>query len=213
MKKIVRWVAEKLFSFLGLLLFSKIIFPVKEVKREKDKKIFHQIWTSVWQEEGYAHEGEPLPEIEAHYQLFDPYSTDILIWYLGIIPIGTARIIWPNNEVGLPVLNDFEVAPCWNGLVAEITLLTLKREWRGIIIPTLLLFRKVYKLTKEKGLDGIVMAADIRLFRFLRKMFPIKKIGKEKFYEGSITVPCCLIFSEAERIVESSNPKLYYFFR
>jgi len=36
MKKIVRWVAEKLFSFPGLLLFSKIIFPVKEVKREKD---------------------------------------------------------------------------------------------------------------------------------------------------------------------------------
>jgi len=191
-------------------IFLVFLFQVGEAKTRREKRTFHKIWTSVWVEEGYAHKDEPLPQIEAHYALFDEFSTDFLLKFLGVFPIGTLRLIW-ESEMGLPVLNDFKVTRTWEDSVVEFTLLTLKRKWRGLGIPPLLLWREGYRRARQEGV-GIVMAADERLWRALIRLFPFRQIGPSKFYEGSITYPAFLDFKEAERVLREENPKLYKFF-
>jgi hypothetical protein len=147
--------------------------------------------------------------IEDHYALFDSFSTDLML-YFGFIPIGTVRLIWDNESVGMPVLNDFEVRKVWNGRVVEPTLLTLGRRWRGWLhhLPSLILWSALYRRAKKEEMEGIVMAADMRLFHLLRKFFPFQQIGKEKLYEGSITVPAYMSLKEAEEIFPRTHPIL-----
>lgn len=194
----------------SLLVF---LFRVKEVKTKREKKRFRDLWTSIWLHESYAHKDEPLPKIEAHYALFDHSSTDLLIQFLGIFPIGTMRLIWENQGVELPTLHDFDVSKDWEGSVVELTLLTLKKEWRGLhLIPPLLLWREGYQRAKRSRMTGIVMAADRRLFRLLSRMLPFRQIGEAKFYEGSETIPAFLDLEEAKATLAEKNPQLLKFF-
>lgn len=189
------------------------LFRVKEVRWWWNKRAFRTIWTQVWIEEGYAYKEEPLSQIQAHYALFNEFSTDFLLSFLSIFPVGTMRFIRENSEIGLPVLTDFRIERNWEGRVAELTLLTLKKEWRGLKhIPPLILWKAGYQLAKQEGMVGIVMAADERLYHLLVRLFPFRQIGTEQFYEGSMTCPAFLDLQEAERIVAAKNPKLYKFF-
>ena len=113
------------------------------------------------------------------------------------------------------MLNDFDTDEHWNNNeIAEITLLTVKEKFRGYSrIAFLLILRRLYRFLKREGINEIVMAADKRLFFLLRRIhFPIRQIGKEKMYEGSITYPAYLDFRNAEEVMKRDNPLIYRFF-
>lgn len=180
-----------------LLWLANILFRVRETKDEKQRLIFRELWTTIWEEEGYSHLGEPLEKIAAHYAVFDAASTDLLLYFLWF-PIGTMRLIW-ESEKGLPVLNDFAIITDWSGPAVEFTLLVLRHEWRGLLhLPSLVLWREGYRWAKKKGVKEIGMAADKRLFRLLSRILPFRQIGPEMFYEGSVTIPAFLNIQEAE---------------
>jgi len=194
-----------------LLFFAGFLLRVKEVRSRKDKESFHRLWAEVWLEVGYAYGGEPLPEVEEYYAQFDPFSTDLLLLFLWF-PIGTMRLIWENEEVGLPVFRDFEVVKDWDKPVVELELLTLKPEWRGLAhLPSFILWREGYRRAKEAGCD-IVAALDRRFFHLLKRLFPVHQIGKERFFQGSITHPVFLDLAEARRVLAKKNPLLLRFF-
>lgn len=186
-------------------------FKFINVEEEGSRNDFRRIWRTVWIEEGYA-SSDNINEIEDRYCIFDKHSTDILFKY-GDKPIGTLRIIWDNDENGLPVLNDFEINQNFPVKLVEFTLLSLKKEWRGMShIPSLLIWKEGYQRVKNNGYMGILMAADWRLFLLLKKFFPFRQVGKGRLYEGSKTIPAFLNLYEAEENLLKNNPTLYKFF-
>lgn len=203
--RILRWLLLKLLK-------------VGRVRSDEERRIFHKLWTEVWVQEEYAHEDEPLHKIEFHYALFESHSIDLLLWFLGVIPIGTLRII-KQSSFGLPTTNDLEVEEHWQkdieerqGVV-EFTLLTLKERWRGLKhAPSFILMLYAYRLVREQ-VGGVVIAADERLFRLFQKIkMPFVQIGPTQFYEGSPTVPAFLPVPEAEDDFRKANPPLAEFF-
>lgn len=195
-----------------LLRLAMVFFRVIEVKNSDRRKIFHKLWTSVWLEEGYAHTNEPLSKIEEHYAIFDGYSTDVILYFL-VWPIGTMRLIRDNGDVGIPVLNDFEITHEIVRPLVELTLLTVKRQWRGLMhLPSLVLWRYGYRTAVVKGTQEIVMAADWRLFHLLKRIFPFREVGPKKFYEGSDTIPAALDLGQAKVVLAQKNPVLLRFF-
>jgi len=193
-----------------MFFIARLLFRVREVKTEKEIKDFRKIWRKVWLKEGYA---DNLERIEKHYSRFTPYSTDLLLKFLGILPIGTLRLIWENKEVQLPMIQGFETQTVWKGTVVEFTLMTLKKRWRGLFhLPSIMLWRKGYRLARKEKREGILMAADRRIFKLLSKIFPFQQIGKEKFYEGSFTYPAFLNLDTAEKVLSKKAPQLFKFF-
>jgi hypothetical protein len=195
-------------GFLSKLFLR--LFSTRRVETPADKVRFRHIWTTVWLNEGYVNEREPLDTIEYHYKSYDEHSADFLLLFFSI-PVGTIRLIWESNDTGLPVTNDFDVKKIWSGKVVEFTLLALNERFRNKSKATpLLLMREAYRLAKKGGAEGILMAADKRLFYLLsRNGIPLKIIGPEKFYEGSDTIPAYINIAEAE---SKLSPKLMQFF-
>ena len=190
------------------------IFKVKEVKSKKQAIKFEKLWLDVWMEEGYSGQGKAeIESIKKHYDQFLKVSTDYLVKFLGF-SIGTMRLIFEGVNVLLPALEDFEVKKVWEGNVVEITLLTLKKKWRGLShLPSMMLWRKGYRVVKKtEGYNGIIMAADFKLFHLLSRIFPFEKIGEAKFYEGSETIPAFLSLKKAEEVMWKTNRELYEFF-
>jgi hypothetical protein len=194
-----------------LLVAITLIFRVREVITDKQKKIFRDLWTEAWLSEGYAHLDD-LPEVEKHYAVFDRYSTDLLVCFL-IWPIGTMRLIWDNQEIGMPFLNDFEHTAPFRRPVVEFTLVCLKPGWRNLnSLPSLVAWREGYRQAVARGMAEIGLSADRRLFHLIRRIFPFRKVGPEKFYEGSITIPNSLDLDIAYRVLARKNPQLFQFF-
>lgn len=196
-----------------LLSLLPRVFTVSTVKNSRQRKTFTNIWYKIWLEEKYAAATDSIIE---KYSVYNPFSIDLLVKFMGIFSVGTVRIIKSNNEVSLPVLNDFEVKQVWNGKeLIEITLFTIKRRFRGSgSLPALMLMRAVYRYARKERLEGMVIAADERLFYLLKRSFglPFRQIGKEKFYEGSLTYPAYLDIKEAEVLVKKRDQTLYRFF-
>ncbi|GEM_PF-1779652 len=196
-----------------LRLFS-ILFPVKEVRTERERKAFTNAWYSVWLEEEYTDSDEPIVE---KYAKYDDFSTDLLVKFMGIIPAGTMRII-KDNEKGLPTINDFDIkeGPWKESRVSEVTLLTVskrfrKRTFKGLTFAVLM--KVLYKHIRKNNLRGIVIAADKRLFYSLTKRIklPFSKIGEGKFYEGSITIPAYMDMQNFDEIFAQNNPLIFDF--
>jgi len=182
------------------------------VKKTHQRRVFKELWQSIWIREGYANKDEPLPEIEAHYRLFDEYSVDFVLYFLNQ-PIGTIRLIRENTKVGLPVFNDFEITGTVQRPVVEATLLTLKPEWRMLrLLPALMLWRIAYQTAISWETNEVVMAADQRLFHLMKRMFGFRQIGPSKFYEGSDTVPAAANLKEGKDLLTTKNPTLLKFF-
>lgn len=192
-----------------LLFFLSFFFPVKKVRSKKDRETFTQMWYAVWLKQNYAQREEPIVE---KYSKYNEFSLDLLLKFLGILPIGTFRFIHNNKDVGLPTLNDFEVKKCWldDTKIIETTLLTVKKRYRSspFHLPSLVLMRELARYCKKKRLEGSIMACDKRLFFLMRRKlgFPIHQIGKERFYEGSITYPAYINTAEFHRIMRIKNP-------
>jgi hypothetical protein len=203
--------AVKNFMKVQLLRVMAMLFTVKVANRPRDRKIFTEIWHTAWLGEGYAVPGELIIE---KYSKYDKFSVDLLVKFLGIIPLGTIRLIRNNSEVGLPVLNDFEVEKCWqrdNDLI-EITLLAVKRKYRSRLfgLTSLILIRETVKYCKNNNMEGGIMACDKRLFFLIRRKlgFPIMQIGPEKFYEGSMTYPAFINAARFYKEIKERNPFL-----
>jgi hypothetical protein len=195
-----------------LLTVATVTFRIREVTTNEQKMVFRDLWTKVWLEESYAHQDQTLSQIEKHYTIFDHYATDLLLYFLAW-PIGTMRLIWDNQKVGMPVLNDFEITSIIQHPVVELTLLALKPKWRGLShLPSLVLWREGYRRATTHGMAEMVMAADWRLFHLLRRIFPFRQIGPEKFYEGSNTIPAALNLEVAYQTLAQKNPQLLRFF-
>lgn len=209
MKKILRRVLFQISKKLGKHLVW--LFPVKEVENGREKEIFQEVWHRVWVEEGYALPNEPIVQ---KYAKYDNSATDLLCRFLGIWPVGTMRLIW-EGPPGLPALNDFEVQGCWDSQVVEVTLLTLKREWRGLgLVPSLALMREGYRRAKKAGAEGIVMITEKSLFYLLTRWLglPFQSIGATKLYEGGLCFPAYMSIKKAETTLPKTHPNFYTFF-
>lgn len=190
-----------LLRFLEKMGVFSFAFHVKRVESKRDRSVFERLWTATWLQEGYATR-VTLPTIREHYAPYNGVSIDLLCTFLWVFPVGTMRIIM--NVPRLPVLTDFQISAVLKGSVAEITLLTIRSAFQGFgHHVALLLFREMYRHTREQGMDGIVVAADRRLWILLRRFLhlPFSQIGKEQTYEGSITFPGHLDFTAQERLI------------
>lgn len=192
-----------------LLRLVGLFFPVKIVKTPRGRNSFTRLWHRIWVEEHYASRDEPIVEKYAKYEEF---SIDFLVAFLGVFPVATMRLIWDNQRIGLPTINDFSVKKCWNNdRIMEVTLLTVKRRFRGSFnIPFVVLMRALYRYHLENKVDGIVIAADKRLFFLLSRMIklPFIQIGEGKFYEGSVTIPAFMNHDDFVGIFSRNNPQL-----
>ena len=208
----MKWIMKR-FSQIQLLFFFSKFFRARKVQGRILKKIFTRIWYNIWLKQGYA---KPEDEIIEKYQKLDLWSTDYVLFFLGVLPIGTIRFIITQNENDLPTIRDFKVKKVRERKkIMEVTLLTVTKRFRRFYsIPSLMLMRKMYQFAKEKEIERIIVAADKRLFYLLtRKIrFPFQQIGEAKMYEGSLTYPACLVLNEAEKILKGNNPDLYRFF-
>lgn len=204
---------RKLKLFMILPILSKLI-QVKKIETQSEKELFTKIWYRIWLEEKYAEANDK--SILIKYARYDPFSIDLLIKFLAIFPIGTVRIIKDNKEVGLPVLNDFEIEKIWKTKkIAEITLFTIIKQFRKFRhLVSLTVIKKIYDYVKKEKIEGIVIAGDRRLFFLLTTFFgfPFHQIGQEKLYEGSLTYPAYLDFEEAKSVLRIKNPQLFEFF-
>ena len=113
----------------------------------------------------------------------------------------------------MPVFNDLEITEPWREPAVEFTLLTLKKEWRGLKhAPSFILMREAYRRVRTR-VRGVVIAADVRLFGLFQKIkMPFVQIGPTQFYEGSDIVPAFLPVPEAEDEFRRTNPPLADFF-
>ncbi len=166
-------------------------FNVLLVNTDVDKKRFTKAWLATWIEEGYS---KSTDDIIGKYSTFDPYSIDYLLVKNKDVVVGTMRIINQNNAVGLPVLNDFILNHRFNekDKLCEATLLTVKSSERKVDHSTsLLLLIELWKYVRKNDITGIVIAADIRLWYFLKQKLGLcfTEIGERKMYEGSMTIP------------------------
>ncbi|MDP2735345.1 MAG: hypothetical protein Q8P12_04000 [bacterium] len=183
---------------VGLLSFA---FHIKRVESTRDRLVFEHLWSRMWLLEGYGTK-ETLPAIREHYASYDAVSFDLLCTFLWIVPVGTMRVI--TGTAKLPALTDFQSESRPPGKVAEVTLLTIHRQFQGFQHRVaLLLFREMYRRARDQGVRGIVVAADRRLWILLRRFLALsfRQIGREQEYEGSMTIPGYLDFEEQERLI------------
>ena len=182
-------------------MFPYSVIPVNSLQY---KNHFRETWLQTWLEEGYAQ----TDSIVEKYAKYDSFSDDFLLTKQEQ-PIGTLRIVKQNDVVGLPVLDDFSIDNSFNITeeLCEATLLTVKKsERQSDYVPSLLLLIQLWQYVRQKNIPGIVIAADVRLWFLLRRKLELSfhKIGQEKIYEGSITVPGYLnVREQKERAMKS----------
>lgn len=195
-----------------LLCLTTKLFRIRIASSKKDKKAFTNLWHKIWLEEHYAEHAEPITQ---KYAKYDKFSVDLLVKFFALYPVGTMRLIWNNFDIRVPTMNDFEIKRIWRSdRIIEVTLLTVDRRFRRLCnFPFLVLIKALYWYSKRAKAEGLVIAADRRLFRLLTRVIklPFVQIGQEKFYEGSITVPAYMPFDNFEEIFESNNPWLAKF--
>jgi len=192
---------------VGLRLLAGL-FPVVQVTSAKDRRAFTRLWHQVWMEEGnYSHPDEPVIE---EFAAYDPYAVDVLVKFLGLIPAGTFRFIHYSPGLRLPALKDFEVQRVWESdRIVEATLFTVPKSFRRFLhLPALVLMRELCRYCRRNGSEGAIMMVDQRMFFALRDrlLSPIRQIGPERFYKGSITYPAYLNIEEVFRVMPSRNP-------
>ncbi len=195
-------------------IFNFENYSIKEVRNKEEEKTFKNLWIKIWIDEGYIGRDKTFEDIRKHYSLYDKYSRDFIL-YFNSNPIGTIRVIFPNQEIDLPVIKDFKIIKDFDKNSAEFTLFTLVQEFRSKRakhIPSLMLMRAAYRCVRKNDITGILMAADFRLFSLLNKLFEVKIIGPPQFYEGSKTIPAFIDIPSGEKKLQKTNPMLYKFF-
>lgn len=189
--------------------FGKIavyVFPVREAKTEKQKRVFQDLWHGIWLEEEFT---TPEEQITKKYAKYDNHSTDLICYFLGLWPIGTMRVIW-GNKGPLPMVSDYEYEKLWESEnIVEFTLLTLRKSWRDLGLPSLMLMRAAFQLSREQ--EGIVIITERSLFYLLCRAvkLPFKKIGEQKWYEGGWCFPAYMDMQAGPEALRQKDPVLY----
>lgn len=155
-----------------------------------DERVFFQnIWTDAWLYENYAKK-DNIGAIIAHHKLFENYSNDFILMYSNHF-IGTVRLVWENDQIGIPITNDFEIKKIWSGKITELTLFAVKNSWRERSASVGFdMFKKATAFAKEQQAEGVIVAADHRVLRLMKLLgLELIEIGSGKHYEGSFTIP------------------------
>lgn len=192
-------------------------FELTQVTDKETRLDFDHLWQKTWLDQGYA-KPENIREIAQHYTEYNQYSVDYIL-KSDNQPAGTIRLIL-DSELGLPVLNDFELNEAGKKIVAgsqqkmESTLLTLSREFQDNGHNAALhLMRAFYQYCAKNNLPGAFMAADRRLKLLLQRLgFVLEQIGPEKMYEGSLTFPLYIDLEKSKELLPKKNKELYDFF-
>ena len=184
-------------------------YTVVPVTTSKEKSRFKRAWYAIWKEEGYAVDNDSIVE---KYSKYDPHSFDYILLNKSLNDVGTLRIINHSPSCGLPVLNDFELDHHFQGheKLIEATLLTVhKTERKKSPIPTYLLLITLWRFARANHMTSIVIAADFRLWLMLTQRLGLcfVQMGKEKMYEGSMTVPGYLIVEKQKELAMNITPK------
>lgn len=190
-------------------LSDKSKYKVITVVNQKDKVRFTETWHSIWLEEEYATASENIVE---KYKKYESNSIDHLLVDQFNNALGTMRIVYGDSKVGLPVLNDFSIQhPLSNkSNLCEATLLTIKSNARAKDhYCTFLLLIELWRYARTNNIDGILIAADIRLWYLLTRKLNLcfTEIGERQLYEGSVTVPGYLSVKEQKEKSLSIIPK------
>jgi len=208
---------KKLIKFNNFLFLLKLVsflnkfISLQEVRTKKEKRVFTKIWYNIWLQEGYATSKESIIEKKRRYENF---SRDFLIKFLNF-SIGTIRIIHNNNEIGLPITNNFKLQKNFkNEKIIELSLFSIIRFFRFFHIISLITMKKIYQLLKKENIPDFLAAIDQKLLLFLKEKvgIPLHQVGQEKIYEGSLTYPIYLNLKEAEEFGKQKNYQLYKFF-
>lgn len=197
-------------------IFMCLFVPIRV--RWFTRFLFEKMWKAIWLEEGYANHDD-ITEIANRYANFRKTSIDIIMTILGIVPIGTIRLIIKRPGVPLPVEQHFDIVQLWqdNEKVVEVTLFTVRKRFRNVFggLATLAMMRYVYRKSRNLKAKAIVIAADKRLYFFLTRFLklPFHQIGQPKMFEGSITYPAVMFLKEAEEIVPLKNSYIAQLFK
>lgn len=194
----------------------KIAVSSKEIKL--GRKLHHDGYLKV----GYISRPSPTGMIE------DPYveSSDFIIAILpnddgrGCISgeiVGVVRIIKDSNA-GYPLLNEFELYPRSKdrikkldfARVVEISSLSVKPGYGAAKA----LYRYAWQYSKARGDLYWLAAIDRDLFDVFRKRFHFyfDRIGRDKLYLGSITVPAMLDCIKQKELMYKHAPGLASFY-
>ncbi len=167
------------------------------VESKNQRALFEKIWTDVWKEKRY--DDGNTGKILNYYRKYDHLSKDFL-FYFEKVAFGTVRFILKNQEVKLPIVEDFGVDE--NDIDGEVTLLTVIKRYRGkfYLKSTQLAIEKAIELNIERA--GI--SVDEKLWEVycrigvLEKSFP----KKGKIYQGSLTIPAIITKEKSEKLLK-----------
>ncbi len=169
-------------------------------------------------EVGYIDKPTSIGIIEDGYHKFSDYIVAIHINdnHKGEV-VGVIRAV-KYSSLGFPVLNEFRLYKKWEKFlkkldlnqVIEVGALFTKPGYhvaRG-------LYREIWQYSKMNGYKYWLAAIDERLFKVFTKRlyFYFDKIGKEKFYLGSVSIPAILDCQKQKILMYQHAPELAVFY-
>lgn len=142
------------------------------------------------------------------WDVFDGHSTSVVATNSSeLYAVGTARLIL-NHENKLPCQDPdhHNVDTSEMGVVAEISRLAVRREWRrpgGIQVG---LYRVLYHLAIKNGIENLLAVVDEKFFKTLTWIgFPFSPIGPLREYMGT-TLPCVCRVDDIMPSLQDSEP-------
>ncbi len=172
---------------------------IKAVKVEdrNQRALFEKIWTEVWKEKGYD-DGKSEKTL-TYYRKYDCLSEDF-IFYFEEVAFGTVRYILKNQEIKLPIVEDFGIDE--TDIDGEVTLLTVIKCYRGKLYlkSTQLAIEKAIELKMERA--GI--SVDEKLWKMYQRIGVLEKSFPEKgrVYQGSLTIPAIITRQRSEKLIK-----------
>lgn len=100
------------------------------------------------------------------------------------------------------------------GLVIEVALTAVRKEYRKDATVMLNIYRKLYQWSKSIGVFcwyGIQERQVTRLYRMIG--FPFRELTDGKYYWCGQSYPCTLVIAEAEAYVSMKRKNLWNFFQ
>lgn len=163
----------------------------------------------VYSEEGYIDPAK-YPD-KREWDEYDGHSISVIATSgPEIYAVGTSRLIF-NHEQKLPVQDPrhHSVDTSGMGEVAEVSRLAVRRKWRRPGKIQIGLYRVVYYLSEENGIDTLLIIVDEKFFRTLTWLgFPFEQIGPPANHMG-VTIPCaCKVADILPSLQESDTANM-----
>lgn len=193
---------------------GKNIFIFKEAKTHSElEQVFRLRYKVYCQERKYlnATDYPHGKEVEKNY---DSNAIHIVAENQAGEVVGTVRLVKDSNS-GLPMEKNFRLPSSANGEHrVEISRLAITNDVRGLKQQIAQgLYKIIYKISKERNTTHWYAMIDKRLCLILDRMgIRFKKIGKPRWYLGSVVVPSLLIRDEMMDDLRKENLELHDYF-